>query len=270
MMVLQSSHLTSRVRRYFGARTANFLADAAQVNTLGEQLMTEFEATFAKLESDPKVRAAVLLSGKPGNFIAGADINMLDQCSTAEELTELAHNGQRIMDRIAASKKPIVAGINGQCLGGGLEVALAWYALLDHGALCVRILTSLRVFRVTSHYRIASSHPKTSMGLPEVMLGLLPGAGGTQRLPKAVGLQQAITMMTTGKNLKADKAKRAGLVHAVADPHALEHAALLAARGLADGTLKPKVRDYKWRCIALCIFSAVHEALSVIASLDCC
>lgn len=77
--------------------------------------------------------------------------------------------------------KPVVAAIHGSCLGGGLEVALA------------------------ASYRIASTSPKTKMAVPEVQLGLLPGAGGTQRLPKAVGIQQALTMATTGKNVKPDK-----------------------------------------------------------------
>jgi enoyl-CoA hydratase/long-chain 3-hydroxyacyl-CoA dehydrogenase len=118
------------------------------------------------------------------------------------------------MDRIAGSKTPIVAAIDGSCLGGGLEVALA------------------------CHYRIASSSSKTMMGVPEVMLGLLPGAGGTQRLPKLVGIQAALTMATTGQNIRPAKAKKMGLVDGVADPNALEHAAVLAAKGLADGSVK--------------------------------
>merc|ERR1719447_1944133 len=97
------------------------------------------------------------------------------------------------MDSIANSKKPVVAAINGSCLGGGLEVALA------------------------CHYRIATESPKTNLAVPEVMLGLLPGAGGTQRLPPLVGLPTALDMMLTGKQLKAPKAKKAGLVDKVVE-----------------------------------------------------
>jgi enoyl-CoA hydratase/long-chain 3-hydroxyacyl-CoA dehydrogenase len=122
------------------------------------------------------------------------------------------------MNRLAASKRPIVAAINGSCLGGGLEVALA----------CT--------------YRIATSSPKTRLGLPEVQLGLLPGAGGTQRLPRTVGIAESIKLMTTGQQLKADKARKVGLVDEVVDPSALRHAAISAARELAAGSLKPAAK----------------------------
>lgn len=97
------------------------------------------------------------LRGKPGCFIAGADIGMLEACKTAEEATKISHGAQIMFDRMEKSRKPIVAAINGVCLGGGLEIALA------------------------CHYRIATKDKKTGLGLPEVMLGLLPGGGGTQR-----------------------------------------------------------------------------------------
>jgi len=125
----------------------------------------------------------------------------------------MSAGGQEMMNSIGEGK-PIVAAIQGSCLGGGLELAMA------------------------CHYRIASEDPKTTMALPEVMLGLLPGAGGTQRLPKLVGMQDALPLMLTGKNIKPKKAKSLKLVDGVADPSALEHAAVLAARSLADGTLK--------------------------------
>lgn len=185
------------------------------MNTLGKAVMDQIEPIMTRIESDASIRAAVLISGKPDNFIAGADISMLDAAKNAKELSELSHAGQKLMDRLAASKRPIVAAINGACLGGGLEVALA----------CT--------------YRIASSSPKTSLGVPEVQLGLLPGAGGTQRLPKVVGIQEAIKMATAGAPVKADKARKIGLVHEVVDPFALRTVALQAARELASGELKP-------------------------------
>ena len=164
------------------------------------------------------MKAAVLISGKPNNFIAGADISELAKCKSEEDAFNLVQNGQRVMDRLANMKRPVVAAINGSCLGGGLEVAMA------------------------CQYRIASSGPKTALGLPEVKIGLLPGAGGTQRLPKLVGAQQGIKMCLTGSNLKADKAKKAGLVDQVADPHALFDAALQAAKELGDGTRKVRLK----------------------------
>ena len=136
-----------------------------KVNTLNAALQKDFIAMLDAVEKDDAVKSVVLISGKPGCFIAGADIKQLDSCNTAEELCTLSEKGQAIMDRMENSSKPFVAAIGGSALGGGLEVALA------------------------CQYRIATENKKTTMALPEVMLGLLPGAGGTQRLPRLVGLQ---------------------------------------------------------------------------------
>ncbi|EGD74991.1 trifunctional enzyme subunit alpha [Salpingoeca rosetta] len=196
-----------------GIAIVTFDLQGTKVNTLNMDLADEFKGVMSTLESDPKVRAAVIMSGKEDNFIAGADINMFTKCKTAEEMENLSRPSHAMFDQLA-SGKPKVAAINGSCLGGGLELALA------------------------CHYRVASSSPKTVLGLPEVMLGILPGAGGTQRLPALIGLQNAMPLMLTGKNVKPSKAKRMKLVDNVADPSALKHAAVLAAKGLADGTLK--------------------------------
>ena len=186
--------------------------------------MADFLPVLHRLETDAAIKAVVLLSGKPDDFIAGADISMLAACTTAAELAQLSTDGQAMMDRIAAlgAAKPVVAAIHGTCLGGGLELALA----------CT--------------YRVASRAQKTKLGLPEVKLGLLPGAGGTQRLPVAVGLQQAVTMMTAGGSLSAERALRAGLVHEVVEPAALEGVAVAAAGELAAGTLKAKPKARGW------------------------
>eukprot|EP01108_Squamamoeba_japonica_P006640 TRINITY_DN5426_c0_g1_i1.p1 TRINITY_DN5426_c0_g1~~TRINITY_DN5426_c0_g1_i1.p1 ORF type:complete len:759 (-),score=525.79 TRINITY_DN5426_c0_g1_i1:86-2317(-) len=193
-----------------------FDAPDASVNTLSRDMQADFERALRRVEDDANVDAAVLLSAKKDCFIAGADIKMLSACSTADELASLARAGRQLFDELLVNGKPKVAAIDGVCLGGGLEVALA------------------------CRYRVASSNSKTSLGLPEVMLGLLPGAGGCVRLPQLIGVQAALPMLLTGKKLDAKRAKRAGLVDSVADPSALEHAAVLAARQLADGTLKPK------------------------------
>ena len=184
------------------------------VNMLSSSLSDDFPKLLSRIETDSSIKAAVLRSGKPGIWVAGADINELAACTTAAEAQKLSSDGQAGLATIENCSKPIVAAINGACLGGGLELAMA------------------------CHYRVASTNSKCKMGLVEVQLGLLPGAGGTQRLQKLVGIQEALRMTTTGAQVKADKAKRSGLVDVVADSHALDHAAHLCAVQLANGTLK--------------------------------
>ncbi|TMW63874.1 hypothetical protein Poli38472_014784 [Pythium oligandrum] len=191
----------------------------AKVNTLSAKMTDEFVAMLDTVEKDSNIKSVVLISAKPGCFIAGADIAQLRAAQSEAEIKHLSSHGQKFLNRIASSKKPFVAAIDGSCLGGGLEVALA------------------------CHYRIASQSKKTKLGLPEVQLGLLPGAGGTQRLPKTVGLQASLDMMLTGKNIQPDRAKKMGLVDQVADPFALEGAAIAAAEQLASGSLKPKKKS---------------------------
>ena len=130
---------------------------SSKVNTLSASLSKEFAAMVDTIEKDSEIKSVVLISDKPGCFIAGADIAQLQACTTEAELKTLSSEGQKLLGRVADSSKPYVAAVNGSCLGGGMEVALA------------------------CQYRIAAEAPKTTFGLPEVMLGLLPGAGGTQR-----------------------------------------------------------------------------------------
>uniref|UniRef100_A0A673CT64 Trifunctional enzyme subunit alpha, mitochondrial n=1 Tax=Sphaeramia orbicularis TaxID=375764 RepID=A0A673CT64_9TELE len=164
------------------------------VNTLSVQMQSELSEVMGEIWSNGAVKSAVLISSKPGCFIAGADINMIQACKTSEEVTHLSQEGQKMFEKIEKSPIPVVAAINGSCLGGGLEFAIA------------------------CQYRVATKSKKTILGTPEVMLGLLPGAGGTQRLPKMVGLPGAFDMMLTGRNIRADKAKKMGLVHQLVDP----------------------------------------------------
>ncbi|KAJ0026696.1 hypothetical protein NQD34_017696 [Periophthalmus magnuspinnatus] len=166
----------------------------SKVNTLSVQLQSELTEVMGEIWSNGAVKSAVLISSKPGCFIAGADINMISACKSSQEVTQLSQEGQKMFEQIEKSPIPIVAAINGSCLGGGLEFALA------------------------CQYRVATKSRKTILGTPEVMLGLLPGAGGTQRLPKMVGLPGAFDMMLTGRNIRADKAKKMGLVHQLVDP----------------------------------------------------
>ncbi|KAM9495963.1 hydroxyacyl-CoA dehydrogenase trifunctional multienzyme complex subunit alpha a [Clarias gariepinus] len=166
----------------------------SKVNTLSKHMQAELSEVMGEIWGNGAVKSAVLISTKPGCFIAGADIKMIKACGSPEEVTSLAREGQKMFEKIEKSPIPIVAGVNGSCLGGGLEFATA------------------------CQYRVATKNKKTVLGTPEVMLGLLPGAGGTQRLPKMVGLPAAFDMMLTGRNIRADKAKKMGLVHHVIDP----------------------------------------------------
>ncbi len=202
-----------------------------QMNTLTRQMMAEFEEAFNRAQADSEVKSIVLISGKTNCFIAGADIGMLAALKTREEVLAISQGGQEMMQRIEDSPKPVLAAIMGACLGGGLEVALA------------------------CHYRVAVKDAKTALSVPEVKLGLLPGAGGTQRLPRLVPIDQALDMMLTGRNIRADKAKKLGLVHELVSPLGpglkppaentrdyLEEVSVQLAKKLGSGELKPAPR----------------------------
>ncbi len=188
------------------------------VNVLSRELFEEVAPILDEIESDAALRACVMASAKPGTFIAGANLKQLIAVRNVEEGSALSRDGQRLLERIARSRKPFVAAIHGPALGGGLEVALA------------------------CHYRLAADDPKTVLALPEVQLGLLPGAGGTQRLPRLIGLAQALPLLLTGKRLRAQQAYRLGLVDALTSPGGLTDTAVRAAALLAEGKLAPRRR----------------------------
>jgi 3-hydroxyacyl-CoA dehydrogenase / enoyl-CoA hydratase / 3-hydroxybutyryl-CoA epimerase len=183
----------------------------APVNTFTRAVRDEFVALLDRLEHDESVRAAVLLSGKPDVWIAGADVEELARMSTAQDAEQLSRAGHGLMDRVERLRTPIVAAIQGACMGGGLELALA------------------------CGYRIAADTPKTVLALPEVNLGLIPGAGGTQRLPRLVGLRTALEMIGAGRNVRAKKAYQTGLVDELVHPAILREIALTRAREFATG-----------------------------------
>lgn len=189
-----------------------------KVNTLDESMMAQFEEFLNQLESDESINGAVLISGKENNFIAGADIEMFKTRETAEELEQLSKDGHQILNKIETASKPVVVGIHGSCMGGGLELSLA------------------------SDYRIATNHSKTVLALPEVKLGVIPGTGGTQRLPRLIGIQKALSYMLTGGNIYARKAKSIGLVDELTHKDALEEAAIKAVHKLS-GTNSFKRKD---------------------------
>lgn len=192
------------------------------VNTLKMSFADEFEQLFADMERDGQVKAVVFSSGKKDSFLAGADIGMLQEAKTAGEATELSRRGQDALNKLSQFQVPVVAAIHGACLGGGLEVALACTA------------------------RIASDWKKTKLGLPEVQLGVLPGAGGTQRLPRLVGVAAALDLLCSGKQLDGKRAKKIGLVdEVVPEPIlievAIKHALQLAAEG--EKGLTTRIRE---------------------------
>lgn len=205
-----------------GVAVITFDLPGESVNKFSPSVIEEFTAIIERIEKDTSVRAAVLLSGKPGTFIAGADIDQFLEFKTSADAQAASAFGHVMMRRIERGRVPVVAAIDGTCLGGGLEFALA----------CA--------------YRVAADTPKTTLGLPEVQLGLIPGAGGTQRLPRRIGLQAALDMILTGKNVRAKKALQTGLIDELVHPSILRAIAIQRAKELADGTI-PRERNGRQR-----------------------
>ena len=186
----------------------------AAVNTFTRGVREEFAALLEQLERDQSIRAAVIRSGKPDVWVAGADIEEFLEIETSSQAEAMSRDGHALLDRLEKLRIPVVASINGACLGGGLEAALA------------------------CSYRVASDSPKTVFALPEVQIGLIPGAGGTQRLPRQIGLEAALDMILTGRNVRGRKALQAGLIHELVHPAILDDISLARARALADGSLE--------------------------------
>src|SRR6476469_4275899 len=180
-----------------GVAVITFDLPNESVNKLSRAVKDEFVAMVARLERDTSVHAAVFISGKPDVWIAGADIEEFLALKTASDAERLSRDGQMLLDSVERLRIPIIAAIHGACLGGGLETALA------------------------CRYRIATDHPKTILGLPEVQLGLIPGGGGTQRLPRHIGLTAALDMILTGKNVRGKKALQLGHVNELGHPSIL-------------------------------------------------
>jgi 3-hydroxyacyl-CoA dehydrogenase/enoyl-CoA hydratase/3-hydroxybutyryl-CoA epimerase len=187
------------------------------VNKLNRAVKDDFIDLMRRLDGDASIQAAVLISGKEDTFIAGADIEEFLEVKSADDAERLSLDGQSLLDRLEQLRTPVVAAIHGACLGGGLETALA----------CA--------------WRIGTDHPKTVLALPEVMLGLIPGAGGTQRLPRLVGLRNALDMILTGRNVRAKKALQMGLLDEMVHPSILRDVAMRRARELGRGGKKRSI-----------------------------
>ncbi|MBI2571506.1 MAG: enoyl-CoA hydratase/isomerase family protein [Candidatus Schekmanbacteria bacterium] len=166
----------------------------AKVNTLSRMTMEWFDKVINDLAAMPGLNGAIIASAKQGNFIAGANIEEMRAVQDREELVAMTHGANRILDKLEALPAPVVAAIHGSCLGGGLELAMA------------------------CHFRIATDDRATKLGFPEVQLGLFPAAGGTYRAPRLAGIERALELILTGKQVDANKARRMGLVHEVVHP----------------------------------------------------
>ena len=185
------------------------------VNQLSPDFTAELAAAIQGGFDDNDIKALVL-TGTGKNFVAGADITQLQQAKNQEDVFAMALKSAQWVTSIESGPKPVIAAINGNALGGGLEIAMA------------------------CHYRVAAKG--VSVGLPEVQIGVIPGAGGTQRLPRLIGLPNAVEMITTGKHIKSELAFQRGLVDEVVEPDHLLEAALKAAGMFIFGAYKLKSR----------------------------
>jgi 3-hydroxyacyl-CoA dehydrogenase/enoyl-CoA hydratase/3-hydroxybutyryl-CoA epimerase len=173
-----------------GISTLIFDTPDSEVNVLCFDALYELEQVIIEMHEDKSIKALFIESVKAHIFIAGADINEIKAFENTAETVEMLRRGQEIFNRLEALPFPTVAMIDGACLGGGLELALA------------------------CDYRVATNDAHTRIGLVEVSLGIIPGLGGTQRLPPLVGFTKAIELITASKRLKGDKALKLGLVDA--------------------------------------------------------
>ncbi|TIU07025.1 MAG: hypothetical protein E5W44_22280, partial [Mesorhizobium sp.] len=174
-------------------------------NALNLEVRQKLAAAVASFSEDTEIRS-IVIAGRGGNFAAGADIKAFEKLGSADMLLQRTH---RYWDAIARCPKPVIAAVEGFALGGGCELAM-------HADIIVAARTA-------------------TFGQPEVKLGLMPGAGGTQRVPRLTDQQQALQMLTTGQNLTPQKAKSMGLIHEIAEPKKL----LETAKAMIKNGLKP-------------------------------
>ncbi len=205
---------------------ASLVLDVAdrKVNVLNRQVMADLDAALDRVTAEPSFHLLLIRSGKDSGFLAGADLHDFAAISNAEQAAALSEMGQRLFDKLANLRVPTVAVISGPCLGGGLELALA------------------------CDYRVVGAGPKTQLGVPEIELGLLPAWGGTQRLPRVVGLERALHMILGAKRLGAHEALDWGLADAVEENPADAPPAFLAQPVKRPKTSLP-LRTWRQRII---------------------
>lgn len=194
---------------------AVFIMNNPPVNQLSKHFVKELAQALTGAYESNDVQA-IVLTGTGKNFIAGADITQIQGIENREDILQPALEGTRFISSVETGPKPVVAAINGNCLGGGLEIAMA------------------------CHYRVAVKG--VNLGQPEVQIGLIPGAGGTQRLPRLIGLRYALEMITMGRPVKSEIAHQRGLVDEVTEQENLLEKAVLAAGRFVTGELNMKAR----------------------------
>lgn len=197
---------------------ANLIFDLPdeKVNKLSENVLNELEKAINVIDGNKAIRVVLISSAKKNIFIAGADINEIKDLHNPKQAKIKVAKGQEILNKLAKIKIPTIAIINGACLGGGLELALA------------------------CQYRIGVINDKTQLGLPEVNLGIIPGFGGTQRLPLLVGLEESLNIILTGKSVNVDKAFKIGLVDEVVNQEFLEEELTKIVSEIIKNPLKNK------------------------------
>jgi 3-hydroxyacyl-CoA dehydrogenase/enoyl-CoA hydratase/3-hydroxybutyryl-CoA epimerase len=209
-----------------GIATLTFDTPNSNVNVLCFDALYELEQILTEIRSDKNIKALFIESAKKGIFIAGADIKEIKAFKDSAKTLKKLRHGQEIFNNLETLPFPTVAVIDGACLGGGLELAMS----------CT--------------YRIATNEAHTRLGLPEVSLGIIPGLGGTQRLPMLVGFTKAIELITASKRLKGDKALKLGLVDASVPAGYLGFKKEEYIKEILAGTLDTKVskrrKGLKW------------------------
>ncbi len=183
----------------------------ASTNTLGAPVLAEFNEALDQLDRDPP-RGLVIASGKASGFIAGADVDEFKAIGDEAAALAIVKRGWDTFERLAAVSYPTVALVRGFCLGGGLELALA------------------------CRYRVVVDEPGTRLGLPEVMLGIVPGWGGMKRLPRLAGAPAALDLMLTGRTIDARRAKRLGIADECVPARIMEN----TARGILKALPPPR------------------------------
>ncbi len=185
------------------------------VNALGKQLLDELEQVITQLQSDPKAKVIIIASAIQNVFIAGVDLKEMARLTEPEAVLEVLRRGQAVFDKIERSEKPVIAAIQGACVGGGQELVMA------------------------CHIRIASD--RTRFAQPEITLGIIPGFGGSQRLARIVGASRASELILTGDVITPQEAFRIGLVNHVVSDGALLKTAREIAKKIARHGL-PAIR----------------------------
>jgi len=208
-------------------RIAVLTIDNPKVNALSHAVMEELDHALATAINDVENKVLIVTGGGSFAFVAGADVTEIAQITSGAQGAELAAKGQAVIHRLEQSPKPVIAAINGVCLGGGNELAMA------------------------CHLRVASDRAR--FGQPEINLGIIPGFGGTQRLPRLVGKAKAIELTLTGDVISAQEALRIGLVNAVVPAdHVLKTAKDLARKIAAKGAVAIRLS-----------LQAIHEGLAL-------